>query len=237
MLLIRELSLSIKSQEIFSNVSFSLSAGESLSILGPSGSGKTSLLRSIVGLETPQHGVVSWNKNLFCTDGKSLVPVEKRNFGLVFQDSALFPHLSVQQNVSFSLQKRSSRERKTITEKWLEKLHISHLRTRDVSRISGGERQRVALARAMAANPSVLFLDEPFSHVDRLDRLRLIDTIKEVFSESATIPVLVTHDARDAFELTNSVLMLRSGKVVQYGKTDDVKSNPENDWVKEFLAT
>jgi ABC-type sulfate/molybdate transport systems ATPase subunit len=143
----------------------------------------------------------------------------------------------VEGNVSFPLHKTPVRERKIITDMWLEKLKIDNLRSRDISSLSGGERQRVALARAMAAKPLVLFLDEPFSHVDRLDRIQLISTMKEIFAESATLPVLVTHDARDAFELTSSVLLLCQGKVVQCGKTEDVVIQPANSWVKDFLAT
>ncbi len=236
MLTVQSLSLRIDQKDILSDVSFAMPAGNSLAILGPSASGKTSLLRSIVGLEVPQRGRVIWNEQILSKDGSSVISVEKRRFGMVFQDSALFPHLNVKENVMFGLRHLERAERETRAKLWLERLNLDLMPNRTVHNLSGGERQRVALARAMAADPLVLLLDEPFSHVDRLDRLRLIATMREIFLQSTTIPLLVTHDARDAFELTQNILLLQNGQVVQTGKMQEVIENPKTPWVSEFLA-
>jgi iron(III) transport system ATP-binding protein len=155
---------------------------------------------------------------------------------MVFQDSALFPHLTVAGNVGFGLSSLAPLERRGRVGDWLERLGVSALRTRRVDSLSGGERQRVALARALAPEPELLLLDEPFSSVDRLVRHELIRALGPLLKEAGTTTILVTHDARDALELATDMLLLAGGIVVRFGAVADVMAAPGSEWATHFLA-
>ncbi len=204
-----------------------------LSVLGPSGSGKTTLLRLIAGLEFPDKGEISFR-------GRSIIslPPHKRNFGLMFQEYALFPHLNVFQNVAFGL-KMKKMDKKNQTDRVAQMLDLTGLsgfENRSVDKLSGGERQRVALARTLAPGPELLMLDEPLSALDRVLRKRLLAQLTEILSALNITTIFVTHDHAEAFAAGNQVILLNQGKIEQQGSPEDLLRRPANSWVKRFMA-
>lgn len=233
MLEVRDLHKDYEGQPLLRGIAFSVGARETVCLLGPSGSGKSTLLRLIAGLETPERGQILW-------DGKDLVatPAHLRNFGLVFQDYALFPHLNVFDNVAFGLRMRSRPEAE-ITTRVLEVLGIVDLQgfeQRSVTDLSGGEQQRVALARALAPRPRLLMFDEPLGALDRALREDLLDQLRAIL-HAARVPALyVTHDQEEAFSIAQRVLLLHDGTIVRSGTPADVWADPGSAWAAEFLG-
>jgi molybdate transport system ATP-binding protein len=219
------------------DVAFSCAPGEVLGIFGPSGSGKTTILRTIAGLYAPalalvRVGVETWHD----TPARVHVPTYRRAVGFVFQEHALFPHMTALKNVMTALGHRPRAERAARAERLLDLVHLSDRRHRVPSELSGGERQRVALARALAREPLVLLLDEPFAAVDRAVRRRLQDEI-DVLRRSLNIPlVLVTHDFQDIVRLATHLLVLSEGRVVSTGPVQEVTSRPDAAWLAEAVG-
>ena len=215
------------------DVSLSLAPGERLAVLGPSGCGKSTLLRAIAGLERPEKGTVRW-------DGEDLAgtPPHRRRFGLMFQGYALFPHLSVGDNVAFGLRMegRSSRDVDARVADVLDWVGMQHHAERSVERLSGGEQQRVALARTMAPSPRLLMLDEPLGALDRALRERLIVELTELLEEAGTTSIYVTHDHDEAATIAPRVAVMKAGRIVQMGSMDDIRSHPSDRWVAEFVG-
>lgn len=236
MLEVNSLGKNLSTQCKIHNVSFSLNPGETLAVLGPSGSGKTSLLRLVLGFDAPDAGTICWEKTLLSEPKKTVVAPENRRFGIVFQDVALFPHLDVAGNVAFGLRHLPLADRRKKTSEWLNLVGLTHLSRREVAMLSGGERQRVALARALAPKPLLLCLDEPFSNVDRLARQELIETLKILFREQKTAVIMVTHDAQDARDLADQVLVIRQGTTVGSGTLQEIESLENQPWLAEFLG-
>lgn len=207
--------------------------GETLALLGASGSGKSTLLRIIAGLEKPESGDVRW-------DGKSIldIPVHRRKFGLVFQDYALFPHLTVEQNVAFglSMQKVDPVRIQEITNKALEKVKMKSFAQRDVMELSGGEQQRVALARTLASNPRLFMFDEPLAALDRNLRQGLVTDLRDILLEAGTPAIYVTHDQEEAFTLADRLALLVDGKIIQTGTPQQVFQNPSSERAARFLG-
>ncbi len=215
------------------DVNLTLEKGTHLSVLGPSGSGKTTLLRIIAGLESIDSGTVVFN-------GRSLldIPPYKRNFGYMFQDFALFPHMNVFQNVAFGLKmKKWDRQSiKTQVEKMLELTGLGGYDNRHVNELSGGERQRVALARTLAPKPRLLMLDEPLSSLDRVLRKKLLGELTSIISTLNIITIFVTHDHEEAFAAGSTVLIMEDGRIEQKGTREDLIQRPANEWVRHFLS-
>jgi iron(III) transport system ATP-binding protein len=202
-------------------VSLEIAAGEILCLLGPSGSGKSTLLRLLAGLDRPSAGRIVLDGLEVAGPGVFVEP-ERRRVGMVFQDYALFPHLTVAQNVAFGL-RRSARDR---VAGLLEAVHLSGRAGCYPHMLSGGERQRVALARALAPQPRVLLLDEPFSGLDGRLRDQIRRETVEVLRRSRTTAVLVTHDAREALRLGDRIALLEGGRLVQVGRPDEIYAQP-----------
>lgn len=223
---------SYQGQPLLRGVSGTVSAGETVCLLGPSGSGKSTLLRIIAGLETPERGQVCW-------DGEDLagVPVHRRGFGLMFQDYALFPHLSVAENVAFGLkmQNLAGAEINLRVANILEMVNLIGFGGRRVTDLSGGEQQRVALARAMAPNPRLLMFDEPLGALDRNLREQLMEELRRILRESEVPAIYVTHDQEEAFTLAGRVLLLHEGVIVRNGTPEQVWSDPGSVWAAQFL--
>ena len=197
-------------------VSFTCESGHVLAIVGPSGSGKTTILRSIAGLYTPSDARVKVGPDVWVdTSAGIAVPVHQRAVGFVFQDYALFPHLSAVGNVTAALGHLPSHERRLRAEALLDRVHLSRHREARPGQLSGGERQRVAVARALARDPAVLLLDEPFSAVDRTTRHHLQDEIAEIRGALNIPMILVTHDAEDVARLATHVMELDVGRAVR----------------------
>ena len=219
------------------NVAFTCEPGQVLALFGPSGSGKTTILRSIAGLHTPPRAEVTIGRDRWLDTTAGLnVPPHRRRVGLVFQEYALFPHLSAIRNVMSALGHRPSRERRPRALALLELVHLADRADRRPSSLSGGERQRVAVARALAREPGVLLLDEPFAAVDRALRRTLqneIDGIRRAFD----IPiVLVTHDFEDVVRLATHLVILRAGQMVASGRIESLTSRPDLPWLRDTVG-
>ena len=236
MLDVDALSLRIGELTLLSEISFTLEKGSSLALLGPSGGGKTTLLRLIMGFLAPSGGALSWSGRVLSQAGRIQVPTERRRFGMVFQEAALFPHLNVAENVAFGLNRLDRAARKARADEWLARLGLEPLRRRPVQALSGGERQRVALARAFAAQPDLLLLDEPFSNLDRLVRTELLEALRTVLDDTHTTSILVTHDVRDAVDFGSDLLLIAEGRVQRQGSIAQVLADPGSDWTRRFLA-
>ena len=204
-----------------------------VAVLGPSGCGKTTLLRAVAGLEPAAAGNIYW-------DDRALngVPPHERGFGLMFQEYALFPHKSVFGNVAFGLrmERRSAREIEARVAEVLEWVGLEGYGPRSVGQLSGGEQQRVALARALAPAPRMLMLDEPLGSLDRSLRERLVVDLRRLLTERGITAVYVTHDQEEAFAVSDSVVVMRAGKVVQRGPAEEVWRHPASEWVARFLG-
>jgi sulfate/thiosulfate transport system ATP-binding protein len=218
-------------------VSLEVKDGELIALLGPSGSGKTTLLRVIAGLEAPSTGRV-----FFGDDDATGMPVQNRRIGFVFQNYALFKHMSVRDNIAYGLQvlPRSERPLKVEIQKRVQDLldlvQLSDMAARYPRQLSGGQQQRVALARALAVEPRVLLLDEPFGALDANVRKDLRRWLRELHDRTGHTTVFVTHDQEEALELADRVAILNSGKVEQVGTADEVYDNPVSAFVMSFVG-
>ncbi len=213
------------------DVDLEVGRGELFAVLGPSGSGKTTLLRLIAGFERPDEGEVSVGERLVAGPRDFVVP-EKRRIGMVFQDYALFPHLTVARNVAFGL-RRAERDRARST---LELVGLQHKADRFPHELSGGERQRVALARALAPQPEVVLLDEPFSSLDATLRAGLRREVELILREAEATAMLVTHDQEEALSLADRLAVMRDGRLVQVGEPEDVYARPADRWAAQFVG-
>jgi molybdate transport system ATP-binding protein len=219
------------------DVAFTCHPGQVLAIFGPSGSGKTTILRSIAGLSRPAQARVRCGDQMWVdTDTGRALPVHRRPVGFVFQDYALFPHLTAVGNVTAALGHLPRGARRARAEHLLRLVHLSSHLDRRPGAMSGGERQRVALARALARDPAVLLLDEPFAAVDRSVRRHLQDEIDQI-RRSLDIPlILVTHDFGDVIRLATDLLLLDHGAVVAHGPLDALTSRPDLTWLRESVG-
>ena len=211
-------------------------AGEILAILGPSGSGKSTLLRLIAGFETPDTGSVLINHSLASTSSKVLAP-ESRGIGMVFQDYALFPHLSVFKNISFGLKgKLKGEEKRVRVAEMINLMGLSGLEDRFPSQLSGGQQQRVALARALAPQPVAIMLDEPFSNLDYNMRKEMRKDLSRILRACHTTAVLVTHDREEAMSVADRIAVLHEGRLVQVDTPLRLYSQPETPFAASLLG-
>jgi putative spermidine/putrescine transport system ATP-binding protein len=211
-----------------------IARGETLVLLGPSGCGKTTMLRIIAGLELPDDG----GKVLF--DGKDMtpVPIERRNVGMVFQSYALFPNMSVADNIGYGLKIRGvpDKERASRVAELVALTNISGLENRRIDQLSGGQRQRVALARAVAIRPGILLLDEPLTALDAALRDRLRGELNRLLRALGITTIYVTHDQAEAMELGDRVVVMRKGSIAQIGTPREIYFTPKNRFVAEFIG-
>ncbi|NLG72272.1 MAG: ABC transporter ATP-binding protein [Chloroflexi bacterium] len=229
------LSKQFENVQALKRVSLSLAAGEILAIVGPSGCGKTTLLRLIAGFERPDSGEIE----LFgrCAAGAhTFIPPEQRGVGMVFQDYALFPHLNVQQNVSFGLHRLQAAERAQRTAEVLQLVGLGDYTARYPHELSGGERQRVALARALAPRPGLLLLDEPFSSLDADLRIQMRQEVRELLKRLGITAVFVTHDQEEALAMGDRLAVLNCGRLEQMGTPETVFHQPQTRFVAEFMG-
>jgi ABC-type Fe3+/spermidine/putrescine transport system ATPase subunit len=233
MLEIQGVQRSFDDQPVLRGVDLKIADGEIICLLGASGSGKTTLLRIIAGLESADRGDVRLN-------GQSIlpIPVHLRDFGFMFQDFALFPHLSVQQNVEFGLRMRRMRrrdEQKRAAEV-LELVGLGGFEKRDVTELSGGERQRVALARSLAPNPRLLLLDEPLGSLDAALRERLAVELRDIIKQTGLTAIHVTHDQQEAYAIADRIAIMHRGVIEQVDTPEVLYYRPQTTYVAQFLG-
>jgi len=233
MLRLENVSVAYGARPALDGVSLEVGAGERLAVLGPSGSGKSTLLRAIAGLEPLSGGRIDW-------DGQNLagVPVHLRNFGLMFQDYALFPHRDVAGNVAFGLETRAAApaQRRGRVAEVLTLVGLPGYGARRIDQLSGGEQQRVALARALAPTPRLLMLDEPLGALDRGLRSRLLDELTGLFARLALPLIYVTHDQEEALAVGDRVAVLNQGRLETVMAARDLWLAPPNEFVARFLG-
>ncbi|NEX46722.1 sulfate/molybdate ABC transporter ATP-binding protein [Pseudotabrizicola algicola] len=222
---------------VLRGIDLRIDAGELVALLGPSGSGKTTLLKIIAGLEWPDAGALKVNGQDWLT-----LPAQKRRIGFVFQHYALFPHMTVRDNIAFGLTVRPRAERpgKSViaakVDDLLGLLQIPHLADRFPAQLSGGQRQRVALGRALAIEPAVLLLDEPFGALDAAIRRDLRRWLREVHQKTGSTTLFVTHDQEEAFELADRVVVMGEGRIEQIGSADQIHDRPSTPFVARFMG-
>ncbi|MBV8451562.1 MAG: ABC transporter ATP-binding protein, partial [Deltaproteobacteria bacterium] len=206
-------------------------------LLGPSGCGKTTLLNCIAGFVQPDAGRITLDARvLFDASSGVNMPVPERHLGYVFQNLALFPHMTVEQNIQYGLVKLPAAERRARMMAMLESFRIPHLLARKPSQISGGERQRVALARSLVTNPAMLLLDEPLSALDAASKSKILDDLRE-WNAAHGIPILyVTHSPEEAFAVGEHVVILQSGRILSQGTPQDVLSKPRHETIAQIAG-
>ena len=218
---------------IIENLSIDIKQGEFFTLLGPSGCGKTTLLRMIAGFNSIENGNFYFNEKRI----NDLDPA-KRNIGMVFQNYAIFPHLTVEQNVEFGLKNRkvSKEEMKVETDKFLKLMQIDEYRDRMPERLSGGQQQRVALARALVIKPDVLLMDEPLSNLDAKLRVEMRTAIKEIQNSIGITTVYVTHDQEEAMAVSDRIAVMKDGEIQHLGQPKDIYQRPANLFVATFIG-
>ena len=234
---IKQLNKSYGTRQVISNVDLSMEEGEILSLLGPSGCGKTTILRMIAGLITPDSGWIQvGNRVLY--DGKREMAVEERDLGMVFQDYALWPHMTVARNIAFGmrLHRKPAREIKSRVQELLELVNLSGYGDRYPYQLSGGQQQRVAVARALATEPRVVLLDEPLSSLDAALRETMGTELVELFKRLKITSINVTHDQNEAMMMSDRIMVLKDGKVQQIGTPTDLYQHPANAFVASFMG-
>jgi len=210
----------------------SVPSGSIVSLVGPSGSGKTTALRIIAGFDLPDRGSVTIGDRTVVGNGTN-IPPERRRVGMVFQDYALFPHMTVGANIGYGVDGADCEER---TRSVLELVGLTGLANRIPHELSGGEQQRVALARALAPEPDVVLLDEPFSNLDAPQREKMRRDVRRILKEAGATAVFVTHDQSEALSVADVVAVMREGRVVQTGPPHVVYATPKDPWVASFLG-
>jgi iron(III) transport system ATP-binding protein len=218
------------------DLTFSLQAGRILALLGPSGCGKTTTLRLIAGFETPDAGQIAIAGRVVARAGQTSVPPEERSVGVVFQDYALFPHLTVEGNVAFGVARRPRAERHRRVARMLELVGLAELGGRYPHELSGGQQQRVATARALAPEPALLLLDEPFSNLDADLRAQMRDEVQKLLRTTGTTAIFVTHDQEEAFTIADEVGVLNQGRLEQLGPPETIYHHPATPFVAEFVG-
>ena len=219
---------------VIRDLSVSVRDGELLTLLGPSGCGKTTTLRLIAGLERPDGGSVRLDGT--AVSGSEFVPAERRDVGVVFQEFALFPHLSARENIAFGIEEWPETEREARVDELLELVGLADHGEKAPEELSGGQQQRVALARSLAPEPQLLLLDEPFSNLDVDLRVEMREEVREILKEAGVTAVSVTHDQEEAMSISDRVAVMNEGQIEQIGTPEEVFQQPESRFVAGFLG-
>lgn len=231
-ILIENISKRFEKFHALNQINLEIKNGSLVALLGPSGSGKSTLLRILAGLDNPDTGRI-W------LDGQDTtkLPLQKREIGFVFQNYALFPHMTVAENIAFGLEIRNINilQKKQRVQELLQLMQLDQFIDRYPNELSGGQKQRVALARALAVEPKVLLLDEPFAALDAKIRKQLRQWLRNLHQHISVTTVFVTHDHIEAFELAHEIVVLENGNIVQIGSPQEIIDHPANEFVKSFV--
>lgn len=221
--------------EAVKNVSFGVKEGEIFSLLGPSGCGKTTLLRLIAGLERPDKGVITLRGKTVVGENHYLSP-DKRGIGMVFQDYALFPHLTVYQNVAFGFRSKEKSKKKNKILSTIELVGLSGMEKQYPAELSGGQQQRVALARSLVLDPLLVLLDEPFSNLDVNLRDKMRKEVTAIIKKSKATAIFVTHDQVEALTISDKIIVMNGGEIEQQGTPREIYQYPESNFVASFVG-
>lgn len=223
-------------QSILSGFELLVAPGEVVALLGPSGSGKSTVLRLVLGFAAPSNGAIHLGGELASHDGRVLVPPEERHLAVVFQDLALWPHLTVQENLAFVRGRGKPRsEHEARVKELLSRVGLAGKEKQYPGELSGGERQRVAIARALVMEPRAILLDEPLSNLDVALKRELIGTFRELFKERKSTVVYVTHDLREAAALGDRIAVVENGKLVQEGTLAALLAQPASGFIQRLV--
>lgn len=231
MLSVKDVDVTLDRTQVLRDASLEVRDSEIVGVLGPSGSGKSTLLRAVAGLVDVESGDITW-------DGESVIdiPTHRRNFGLMFQGFALFPHLNVEENVAFGLEMTGHERIGEEVAEALDWVGLSGFQKRQIDGLSGGEKQRVALARTLAPRPQLVMLDEPLGSLDRNLRERLVGDTRKILEERGVTAVVVTHDREEAVAMSDRLAIMRQGTIVQTGRLEEILESPADQWVEEFIS-
>ena len=232
---IKNIECRYRGQTIVQDLSFHVNEGNLVCLLGPSGCGKTTILRAIAGFEPVYTGEIRMHGKVLSRPGFNEVP-EKRNLGMVFQDYALFPHMTVADNIAFGLRGEPETNKKTIIDDMLAVVGMEGYGQRYPHELSGGQQQRIALARALAPKPHAILLDEPFSNLDVEMRNRLSAEVRDILKNQGTTAILVTHDQDEAFALGDHVGVMNEGRILQWDTPFNLYHEPANRFVADFIG-
>lgn len=232
---IKNLTCQYDAQTVLESLSLEVEQGQIVCLLGASGCGKTTLLKAIAGLLPLSSGQMSLNC-LTIDDGENWLPPEQRNIGMIFQDYALFPHLTVAENIAFGLKNETAQQKLLKVDEMLGLVHLKGYGDRYPHQLSGGQQQRVAIARSLAYKPDLLLLDEPFSNIDTQVRHELIGEIRKIFKEQGVTAIFVTHSREEAFAFADKMAVMNHGVIEQYGTASELYYQPSSKFVADFLG-
>ena len=233
---LENVSLNLNNLNILNNISFSLNKKEVVSIVGPSGSGKSSILRIIAGLSKPSEGYVYFYRKLISSN-ENMIPTGLRKIALMFQEDVLFPHLTVFKNISFGIENKSSNEKDQLVAHYLKEFNLLEKKNSFPNSLSGGEKQRVALARVLITEPKVLLMDEPFSNLDSNLRKEICKYTLEKLKKNNIPVIFVTHDIEEAMSISDKIIVMKEGKILQIDTPKKIYSKPNNKYVAEMLGS
>ena len=230
MLELKNIEKSFDNVNVLNHVNFSVEDGEIVSILGSSGSGKTTLLNIILGITQPDSGDI-----FFDTHDITKVSMENRGFNIVFQDYALFPNLNAYENIVYGLRNKPNISTSEEVQELVELLGLKAHLNKNIEQLSGGQKQRVALARTLVMKPKILLLDEPLSALDGVIKESIKDKIKQIAKEYHLTTIIVTHDPEEALSLSDKVMIINGGTILQYARPDEIINSPSDSFVTEFI--
>ncbi|MFK2824037.1 ABC transporter ATP-binding protein [Arcobacter sp. YIC-80] len=233
MVSINNFSISFNETKILEDINFEVKKGEIVTLLGKSGCGKTTILRAIAGLQKEHEGEICIGDT--CVSSKEIYK-KNREVGYIFQDYALFPHLNVEENIAFALDKLSKKEKEKKVLKLLNQFDIVDHRKKQIHQLSGGQQQRVAIARAMANNPKILLLDEPFANLDSQLRYKTKMWLKNLIKKYELSAILVTHDKKEALSISDKIGIIHDKKMLQFDSAKNMYNKPKNYYIANFLS-
>ena len=232
---VNQISFSIDGNRILDNLNFEVAEKDIVSIIGPSASGKSSLLRLIAGFDTIDSGKIAIN-NIVVDSNQKFIKPQNRNIGIIFQDLALFPHLNCEDNIAFGISKWSKNKKDVRLARLIDLLNITEISKKYPHEISGGQQQRVAIARALAPKPEVLLLDEPFSALDEELKEQLMLDVKDLLKEENITSIVITHNIKEAFQLSDKIAYLSEKKILQYDTPYNMYHKPATKEIANFCG-
>ncbi len=224
-LTLSNISKSFDNTEVLKDITLDIEKGKIISLLGKSGSGKSTLLNIIAGFEEPQSGILCLN-NKILSDQNIFVEPQKRNIGFVFQNYALFPHMTIFENITFGIDNYAKEKKISIAKELLELVQLCGYEKRYPHELSGGQQQRVALVRSMALNPELILLDEPFSGIDTMLKAKIQKELLEILKSTHKTAIIVTHDSSEAMAMSDKIIYLEDGKIMQYDTPQNIYKKP-----------